>query len=149
MIDSIKEVYKEKRRKIEEGFQVIYDQAVRLADKMGSISCMPHIAIRQQHRSYETAESVFDYFKKNAAIDHIISDLDEQFSSLAITASSLLGLVPTVICTKQVDITTALELYHEDLPSPELVALEITRWKLRYEKMPADKRPAGYYILRV
>ena len=119
MIDSIKEVYKEKRRKIEEGFQVIYDQAVRLADKVGSIPCMPRIAIiRQQHRSYETAESVFDYFKKNAAIDHIISDLDEQFSSLAITASSLLGLVPTVICTKQVDITTALELYHEDLPSP-------------------------------
>jgi len=45
MIDSIKEVYKEKRRKIEEGFQVIYDQAVRLADKMGSISCMPHISL--------------------------------------------------------------------------------------------------------
>jgi len=47
-----------------------------------------------------------------------------------------------VICTKQVDITTALELYHEDLPSPELVALEITHWKLQYEKMPEDKRPA-------
>jgi len=100
------------------------------------------MAIRQQHRSNETAESVFDYFKKNAAIDHIISDLDEQSSSLAITASSLLEHVPTVICTKQVDITTALELYHEDLPSPELAALEITCWKLRYEKMPADKRPA-------
>ena len=125
MIDSIKEVYKEKRRKIEESFQVIYDQAVRLADKVGSIPCMPCIAIRKQHRSYETAESVFDYFKKNAAIDHIYSGLDEQSSSLAITASSLLGLVPTVICTKQVDIATALELYHEKLPSPELIALEL------------------------
>ena len=84
--------------------------------------------------------SVFDYFKKNAAIP-FISDLDEQFSSLAITAASLLGLVSTVICTEQVNIT-ALELYHEDLPSPELVALEITRWKLQYEKMPEDKRTA-------
>jgi len=38
MIDSIKEVYKEKQRKIEEGFQVIYDQPVRLADKVGIYS---------------------------------------------------------------------------------------------------------------
>jgi len=38
MIDSIKEVYKEKRRKIEEGCQVIYDQAVRLAGKGGKYS---------------------------------------------------------------------------------------------------------------
>ena len=79
-------------------------------------------------------------------INHIISDLDEQSSLLAITASSLLGLVPTAICTKQVDITTALELYHEDLPSPELVALEITNWKLRYEKM-ADKRPVPAQVV--
>jgi len=46
MIDNIKELYKEERRKIEEGFQVIYDQAVRLTDKVGSIPCMPRIAIR-------------------------------------------------------------------------------------------------------
>ena len=145
MINSIKDVYKEERRRIEESFQVIYDQSVRLADKVGSIPFMPHIAMRQQYRSNETAESVFDYFKKNVAIpflDHIISNLDEQFSSLAVTASSLLGLVPTVICTKQVGTSAALELYHEDLPSPELVALEMTRWKLQYERMPADKRPA-------
>lgn len=145
MVDSIKDVYKQERRKVQVGFQAIYDQSVRLAEKVGTIPSMPRITGRQQHRSNATAESVFEYFKKNAAIpflDHIISDLDEQFSCLAITASSLLGLVPTVICTKHIDISDALEMYRQDLPSPELVAQEITRWKLRYKKMPADKRPA-------
>jgi len=95
----------------------------------------------------QLSQCLISCFKRNVAINHIISDLDEQSSSLAITASSLLGLVPTAICTKQVDITTALELYHEDLPSPELVTLEITHWKLRYEKMPADKRPVPAQVV--
>ena len=145
MIDDIKDVYRKERTNINEGFQVIYEQSLRMADKVGCIPCMPRIANRQKHRSNAATESVFEYFKTNVAIpflDYIISDLDGQFSSLAITASSLLGLVPSVICTKEVDIRSAVEIYREDLPSPELVSLEVTRWKLRYEKMRAAKRPA-------
>ena len=33
-------------------------------------------------------------------------------------------------------------MYSQDLPSPNLVHLEILRWKLRYATMQADKRPA-------
>ena len=62
---------------------------------------------------------------------------------MAVTASSLLGLVPAIICTRDMDIEDALKMYSNDLPSPELVKQEIKHWKLRYEKMPENKRPAS------
>ena len=57
--------------------------------------------------------------------------------------TSVIGLVPAVICTRDMDIEDALKMYSNDLPSPELVRQEIKHWKLRYEKMPEDKRPAS------
>ena len=81
-----------------------------------------------------------EYYKRNSAIpflDHILSSLDKQFSSLAITATSLLGLVPSVICTKNVDIREALDVYSEDLPSPELMDMELARWKAHYQQLHA------------
>ena len=100
----------------------------------------------RKHRSNAPAESPFDYYNRNVAIpflDHISSNLNTQFSVMAVTASSLLGLVPAIICTRDMDIEDALKMYSNDLPSPELVKQEIKHWKLRYEKMPEDKRPAS------
>ena len=106
---------------------------------------MPRQAQRQLHRSNAPAVSVVDYYWKNVAVpflDHIISNLDERFSSLTVTASSLLGLVPSVICTKEPDISAAIQMYRQDLPSPELIPSEILRWKMRFQAMPPDERPS-------
>ena len=144
MIKSIKDVYQRERENMEVGYKAIYDHAVRMADQVGFISSMPRIAKRQQHRSNAPAESPFDYYNRNVAIpflDHISSNLNTQFSVMAVTASSLLGLVPAIICTRDVDIEDALKIYSNHLPSPELVRQELKHWK--YEKMPEDKRPAS------
>ena len=146
MIKSIKDVYQLERENMKGGFKAIYDHAVRMADQVGVIPSMPRIAKRQQHRSNAPAESPFDYYNRNVAIpflDHISSNLNTQFSVMAVTASSLLGLVPAIICAREIDIEDALKMYSNDLPSPELVPQEIKHWKLRYEKMPEDKRPAS------
>ena len=54
------------------------------------------------------------------------------FTALSVTAASLLGFVPSVVRTQQVDLTEVVGLYEHDLPSPECVHQELSRWKQRY-----------------
>ncbi|KAL5486890.1 hypothetical protein EMCRGX_G019427 [Ephydatia muelleri] len=90
---------------------------------------------RQQHRSNPSSLSVEDYFKKTVAIpllDHIITSMKDCFSVAAIVTSSLLGVIPSVCCSKEVNMERAIEKYKDDLPSPELTSTELRRWKAQY-----------------
>ena len=69
--------------------------------------------------------------------------IDQQFSPSAIIATSLLGLIPSVLLKKQVNLEATLNTYSTDLPSPELFHMELERWKNRYTSVPADLRPAS------
>ncbi|KAJ8024668.1 52 kDa repressor of the inhibitor of the protein kinase [Holothuria leucospilota] len=117
-----------------------------LRNLIGTEPSKPRIAGRQQLRSNAPASTPYEYYKRNLAIpflDHINENLHTQFTGLAKKATSLLGLVPAVICSDpdSIDINEAVELYSTDLPSPELIWLEVKRWKLRYQRMDADARP--------
>ena len=106
---------------------------------------MPRIVRRQQHCSNPEVSSPKDYYKKTVAIpflDHVLSTLDSQFSEAAKVASSLLGVVPSVCCSQEVNLDAALEKYHQDLPSVELFSGELRRWIKKVEKMPVEERPA-------
>ena len=46
-------------------------------------------------------------------------------------ASSLLGLLPSVMMENDVSIDDVVDLYDDDLPSPELIEEEVFRWKGR------------------
>ena len=75
-------------------------------------------------------------------LDQIITELHSQFSALSQTSSRLLGLVPSVLYSREdLDISEAVELYCADLPSPELFNQELTRWRNMHLHKPADKRP--------
>ena len=146
MIEGIRGLYKLERQNIDNNFQVIYDHSCRMAEKVGSSVSMPRIAARQQHRSNISSDTPLDYYKKNVAIpflDHISTHLAEQFSSLTITAGSILGIVPSVMHSKEIDLSRIVEVYHDDLPSPELLELEIMRWKSKYSDVPYDKLPSS------
>ena len=54
------------------------------------------------------------------------------FTALSVTAASLLGVVPSVVFTQHVDLTEVVGMYEHDLPSPECVHQELSRWKQRY-----------------
>ena len=93
------------------------------------------------HRSSTTPQQSFitvtveDYFKKTVAIpllDHIITSMKDCFSVAAIVTSSLLGVIPSVCCSKEVNMERAIEKYKDDLPSPELTSTELRRWKAQY-----------------
>ena len=147
--EQIKEVFKmfrDERQNIDSGFDKIYDHAIRIAEKIGTTAEMPRVASRQRHRSNTEAANPLEYYKRNVAIpflDHIIAFIDQQFSQSSINASLLLGLVPNILCSKDVDLQTAVSMYNEDLPSPELFEMELKRWKNKYTLKPADQRPSS------
>ena len=54
-------------------------------------------------------------------LDHIIAELDSQFPAVAQTSSQLLGLVSSLMCSQgDLDISEAVQVYHDELPLPEL-----------------------------
>ena len=105
----------------------------------------PRRFIRQRNRPNAEAETVQEWYRVNVAVpllDHIIVELDSQFSSIAQTSARLLCLVPSVMCSQNdLNISEAVELYHNDLPSPELFDQEFTRWRDIYVHKAVDQRP--------
>ena len=84
LVEQVKCVYKSLRNTIDSDFTKIYDQAVRIADK---VDVQPRSAGRMQHRANTPSESVQVYFLRNMAIlfiDHIIMELEAHFTPLSI-----------------------------------------------------------------
>lgn len=57
------------------------------------------------------------------------------------TCSKVIGLTPSVICQRDVDLQELVQLYESDLPSPELVEQEVVRWKHKYRSLSEEERP--------
>ena len=151
-VESTKETFHRERERVDESFAEIYVEAVSKAEEVGVEPKLPRVASRQMYKSNTPAQSPEDYFKRNNAIpflDHIINNLDAKFDGAQIyicsliafylfqfllvafsrTAASLLCLTPTVLCSEEVDISEVVKMYHDDLPSPELIQPELQRWK--------------------
>lgn len=148
MVDEVKTVYKELRETIEDDFNQIYEQAVRMAAQVNVQPSKPRATGRQTHRGNVPAETVKDYYLHNMAIpflDHVISEFESRFSPLSVTASRLVGLIPSIQCNLDVtvDISEAVLLYQDDLPSPELIDQELKRWKLKWQTKSSEQRPSS------
>ena len=146
MILEIKEAYARERQDVETQFHKLYQQCERMAEVVGNPITMPRITGRQQHRSNQASSTPEEYYRKaiaNEFLDHIISALEDRFSRPALVATSLLSLVPSVLCTREAPLDAIAEEYEGDLPSPELLDTEVRRWKSRYDQMPDDLRPTS------
>ena len=73
----------------------------------------------------------------------MLTALDDRFSKSAIIASSMLDLVPSVLCCQDASLNVNVQEYKDDLPSPELLFMEARRWKARYSNMPENLKPAS------
>ena len=146
LVSEAANTYRVERSNVDTNFSLIYTQGVTMAEKVGTVAAMPRITARQQHRSNAETNSVEEYFRKNVAIpllDHIVMCINQQFSPSAITAVSLLGLLSSILCSKDVCLETALRKYRADFPSPELMQMEFRGWENRYMAMSYDLRPSS------
>ena len=146
MVDEVKSVYENLRETAEKDFGQIYDHAVRMSAQVVVEPAMPRSAGRQKHRANAPAGTVNEYYLRNLAIpllEHIISEFEARFSPLSVTSSLLLGLVPSVLCSQEeaLDLSRAVDIYKDDLPSPELLDQEVKHWKLKWQGKPGKDIP--------
>ena len=135
MVEEVKDVYKNLQETIAIDFAKIYDQTIKMAATIDVEPAKPRTASRMQNRTNAPAETVQEYCLHNVAvpfIDHVITEMEARFSPLALTSSKLLGLVPLVLCSQEMDITAAVDMYQDNLPSPELIDQELKCWKLKW-----------------
>ena len=108
MVAEVIDMYKMERVNVEAGFLQIYNHSVVLAAKVGIEASMPRIASKQQHCSNIQSVSSKEYYEINIAIpfiDHFVMHLEEPFTSTTAAAASLLGLIPSILCTNdQMDV---------------------------------------------
>ena len=117
-----------------------------MADKVGSNVTKPCTTGRQMHRSNASANDPCEYYKRNVAIpllDHIISELEQQFSNPSTLATSLLWLVLSALASRKVTLDPILTQYEGDLPSPELLEMELRCYKQVCSEMPTERRPSS------
>ena len=69
--------------------------------------------------------------------------LESQFSAAALVSVSLIGIVPSICCTREDSLDDALVTYADDLPSAELFEPELRRWKRKFQDMPKEERPSS------
>lgn len=111
-VDEVKSYYRETRKNIVSQFHFIYEQAERMANAVNTNISKPRNCCRQIHRPNAEVEGIEDWYRINVAVpflDHIISELNAQFSSLAQSASKLYGIIPAILCSsKNVDLTEVI-----------------------------------------
>ena len=76
-------------------------------------------------------------------LDHILSEMEAQFQSVSASAGVLCALLPSVLSTgEDADLSNIQETYGDDMPSPELLYMEMARWKRRY--VAVDEPPDSF-----
>ena len=146
-ISETEQYYRDLRLDMDQQFTKVFQQAVRLAVSLGIEPSKPRNCGRQQHRANAEATTVEAWYRVNVAIpfvDHLIEDIGAQFCDLSRKAARLLGLVPSIICAGEVpDLDETIDKYAGDLPSPELLSMELDRWKRKFMSLDAEQRPSS------
>ena len=122
------------RSNIDSEFDPIYNQAMRITERMNVTPSTPPMAQRQMYRDNIEASNPKEYYKRVIAIpilDTLISEMKFHYNKFSITASKAPYLVPELMCSES-DIVTKLApvmgMYKADLINPDIVDQEITLW---------------------
>ena len=115
-----------------------------MACKVGPYAEMPRISLRQQHRSNAEAQTPTNW--RVFWTERCHSFTWSFLPSMAV-ATSLCGLVPSVLCARDFDLTAlwaAITKYSGDLPSSGLrPRMELQQWEAQYPSMEPELRPAS------
>ena len=131
---------------IDSEFDIIYNQAMRMAERMNVTPSTPRLAPRQMHRDNTEVAKPKEYYKQVKAIpilDTLISKIKFCSNKFSITASKVPYIVPELICSES-DIVTKLapviEMYKANLINQDIVDQEITLWMKKWEDVPKSQR---------
>ena len=110
-VDDIQQFYKELRKNSKVDFHKVYQQAERMATAVNVDPSKPRSCARQRNKPNAQVETVEEWYKVNVPVpflDHIIAELDSQFSVLAQTYPSFLDWFYQLCASKRISICQKL-----------------------------------------
>ena len=112
-----------------------------MCDSVGVEPSLPRLCGRQSHRSNVPAQTPSEYYRRTVTIpvlDHLLSEMEAQFSTHQETALLGLHLIPSILVTNTVEeleqkIQPVKELYVRDLMDDSF-SVELHQWHLKWTK---------------
>ncbi len=112
-----------------------YEEAVQLAESVGSSAERPRTVRHQINRANAPAESTSQYFKISVTLpflDHLTSEINTRFSKRNLSLSKgFYGLPASVVSSPdwKENFSIFLGQYQSDLPEPRYIKTEMEMWE--------------------
>ena len=118
----------------------------KVASEVNVAPQVPRTTGRQCHRENTEHDSVEEYYRRCIVLpllDNLIQQMNERFSQTQITASKLLHLIPSIVCThSEISLEEVASFYDSDLPNSALASTEAWRWRAKWQAEDAERRPS-------
>ena len=123
MIDDTVKAVARVRSNIEEECHELFEDASRLADKIGATISVPRITGRQEHRNNAASVNLESHYHVNVAIpfiDHLLEEMSSRFSEDNRVGAEIFALVPSavVIHDSLRNLAEKLQFWQQELPTP-------------------------------
>ncbi|CAB4043930.1 Hypothetical predicted protein, partial [Paramuricea clavata] len=132
------------RNEVDRRHDSLYQEAVSLADSVGTEPHRPRIAGRQHHRANTPADSPPEYYKRVVTIpflDHLKSQIQTRFSETNLDVMNAVYGLPRNVLTCpdwKTKFSKFLDMYKDDLPQPRFLSTELEMWS---EQCQMEKGP--------
>ena len=126
------------RNEISELNQEWFEEAVEIAEKVGTTPSKPRTARSQQHRSNTPSDSPSEYYLRVISIpflDHLMTQINSRFTDENMKLLYVAyGLPANVSKTNWMEnFSVFLSMYADDLPEPRYLKTELRTWESKWE----------------
>ena len=135
MIDDTIKAVARVRSNIEEECHEWFEDASRLADKIGATVSVPRITRRQENiGTIAPSVSAESHYCVNVAIpfiDHLLEEMSSRFSEDNRAGAEIFSLVPSALLKhgSLCNLAEKLQFWKQDLPTPSSLLSELKEWQ--------------------
>ncbi|PFX11763.1 52 kDa repressor of the inhibitor of the protein kinase [Stylophora pistillata] len=131
--DSIKAVFRV-RSNIEKECHEWFEDASRLADKIGATFSVPRITGRQEHRNNAPSVNPQSHYRVNVAIpfiDHLLEEMSSRFREDNRAGAEIFSLASSaeVKHDSLLNLAEKLQFWQQGLPTPSSLLSEVKEWQ--------------------
>ena len=111
------------RSNMEEECHEWFDDASRLADKIGTTVSVPRITGRQEHMNNAPSANLESHYRVNVAkplIDHLLEEMSSRFSEDNRAGAEMFSLIPSAVVKHESlrNLEGKLQFWQQGLPTP-------------------------------
>ena len=152
MIDDTIKAVARVRSNIEEECHEWFEDASRMADKIGDTVSVPRITGRQEHRNNAPSVNPESHYRVNVAIpfiDHLLEEMSSRFSEDNRDGAEIFSLVPSAVVMKHDslrNLAEKLQFWQQGLPTPSSLLSELKEWQYFWKQYTPTLQLPGNLI---